>query len=237
MIKTLLTLLLLVSGLSGQTFGTYKVASVLASGSTMTLTGVTVASGSAIWLFFGTNDQCQSSTFNISDGGGNSYTMIGAMNSRTYSCGVQFYAKNATGFTGNIVVDPSHPWGGAVLAYVEIQGADPTAPLVSSAQGASDASPATTSAITATGSELILSGTINYYTGGTYTANNSFTAPASNSATGSTGAGGIIYRAVTAGSYTPSFGVTGTVYTSNVSASFKAGSAPATVRKRVTVSQ
>lgn len=233
--KLLTLLILLVSLSSAQTYNSSNMAFVLPSASTFTLTGVSASSGDTIWFVFSTNNSdCLSSTWTLSDSGGNTYTQIGTNETRTFTCTASFYAKNVTGFSGNIVIDPSVGFSSAILRYVSVSGVDHTAPLASNVQTVDDTTPCDATAITATGSEIIVTGVMNYYQSGTYTANNSFTIPTSGTITTTAGAGAIAYRAVTAGAYTPSFGVSGGggVYCTVMAASFKQGTPSTGVKRR-----
>jgi hypothetical protein len=239
MIKTLLTLLLLVSGLSGQTFGNYKVIQTSGAGVNYTLTGVNVTAGSAVWVFFGGVGSCDINTYTAT-AGGQAMTPVGGLFSRTYTCAGQFLLSNsATISNGNIVVTVTvggNPLGNMTLGYAEARAVDTASPLGASGTGTESGASVTSSALSVTGNQIIFAAVIDYYQD-TFTAGASYTIPTSGSVTGAGGAGAFEYRIVSAGSYSPSFSVTGSNYSTILAVSLKAGSAPATVRKRVTVSQ
>jgi hypothetical protein len=237
-IKSLLILLLFVSAAYAQTLGNTKIAVASPSGNTFTITGISYSLHSTVWVFFGYNDSCYTSTFTVADSNANAFTAIGALQNRTYTCSQQFYLKDAPALSsGSITVTSA---GGAtsniIIGVIEIVGADQTAPLEASGFGnEGTGSVSTSAALAAAGGALMVAGVIDYYAADTFAAANSFTIPASGTVTNAIGSAGIEYRIVTAGSYTPSFTVTGTNYTTILAASFKASGAPpaTTVRRRL----
>lgn len=235
--RLLLSLLLFVGAIHAQTLGNTKIALATPSADTFTLTGVSYSLHSTVWVFFGYNDSCYTSTFTVADSNGSTFVAIGAAQNRTYTCSQQFYLKDAPALSGGSITITSANGSTStmLIGVIEVVGADQTAPLETSGfgnEGTGDVS--TSSALSVAGGALMVAGVIDYYDADTFAAANSFTIPASGTASGA-GAAAIEYRIVTAGSYTPSFTVTGSNYTTILAASFKAGGAPppATVKRRI----
>jgi hypothetical protein len=235
-LKHALAVLLLASAAHAQTLGNTKIAIASASTNTFSLTGVSYSQHSTVWVFFGYNDSCYTSTFTVADSNANAFTAVGSLQNRTYTCSQQFYLKDAPALSGGsiTVTSAGGATSGMTIGFVEIIGADQTAPLEASGFGnEGSGSVSTSSALSAAGGALVVAGVIDYYSGDTLAAANGFTIPPSGTVSNAAGSAGIEYQIVAAGSYTPSFTVTGSNYTTILAASFKAsGAPPATATRR-----